>query len=46
MNPLKLDELAEQLDCLFDEWYAYKKAKLIEIAKTWCEVNQIPYINA
>lgn len=26
-----------------DEWYAYKKAKLIEIARDWCEINQIPY---
>ncbi|SKC66142.1 UPF0158 family protein [Maledivibacter halophilus] len=28
-----------------DEWYAYKKAKLIEIARNWCEINQIPYSN-
>ncbi|WP_432409232.1 UPF0158 family protein [Wukongibacter sp. M2B1] len=28
-----------------DEWYAYKKAKLIEISRKWCESNQIPYSN-
>jgi len=28
-----------------DEWYKYKKAKLIEIARNWCEINQIPYSN-
>lgn len=28
-----------------DEWYIYKKAKLIEIARNWCESNQIPYSN-
>lgn len=28
-----------------DEWYSYKTVRLIEIAKEWCENNQIPYIH-
>ena len=26
-----------------DEWYAFKKQAFIEIAREWCEENEIPY---
>lgn len=28
-----------------DDWYEYRKRALIEIAKEWCELHKIQYIN-